>query len=113
MPKVIVVPETEEYQFDVSHKNLVWITKKLGVPKLKDRDVSYLAPLWIGEPQGVTRIFHIVDWRDIEHATEIEIGNSFRLKKTWNEPGQRRRFEYEDLSVFGFHEIEPGLLRES
>jgi hypothetical protein len=30
MPQVMVVPDTEEYEFHVSHENVVWITKKVS-----------------------------------------------------------------------------------
>lgn len=115
MPNVIVVPETEEFQHDVSHRNLVWITKRLGVPQLKQREATYLAPFWIGEEyRGVNRLFHIVDvrkgGRHNNDATEIELGNSFVLKENWIGLGQFRRFEYHPLNVFGFIELRPGLL---
>jgi hypothetical protein len=38
MPRVMVVPETEDFEMDVSHGNVVWVTKKLGVPRLEDND---------------------------------------------------------------------------
>jgi hypothetical protein len=110
MPKVIVVPETEEYALDVSHTDIVWVTKALGVPKLEEHDARYLAPLWLKDPAGVTRIYHILRAEDVGTSTEISLGNSFVLLNAWNSPGQRRRFEYHDLSVFGLTEICPGLL---
>lgn len=110
MSKVIVVPETEDYTLDVSHANVVWITKALGNPKLKDHDARYLAPLWLKQPSGVTRIYHILDVLDAATSTEIRLGNSFTLDQPWDSPGQRRRFEYHNLSTFGFAEICPGLL---
>jgi hypothetical protein len=110
MPTVMVVPETEGFEFDVSHENLVWVTKKLGKPQLARREVRYLAPLWLKGGVGVTRVYHILSSRDAGEATEFELGNSFVLKSTWNKSGQRRRFEYHDLSAFGFAEISPGLL---
>ena len=110
MPKVNVVPETEEYALDVSHSNTVWVTKALGTPRLEDHQATYLAPLWLKEPAGVTRIYHILGAVDIEHATEISLGNSFVITSAWDALGQRRRFEYHDLSDFGFVEIKPGLL---
>ena len=110
MTKVMIVPETDEYALDVSHSNTVWVTKALGTPRLDEHRASYLAPLWLKEPSGVTRLYHILDVTDIGHATEISLGNSFVLPIRWDAPGQRRRFEYNDLSSFGFVEIKPGLL---
>lgn len=110
MPQVMVVPETEEYEFHVSHENVVWITKTLGVPQLDNREARYLAPLWIKEPAGVTRIYHIISLNDAGESTEIALGNSFVLTSPWNAPGQRRRFEYHPLAEFGLLEICPGLL---
>jgi len=110
MPKVIVVPETEEYVLDVSHENSVWVTKSLGTPRLEEHGADYLAPLWLKEPSGVIRIYHILDVANIGHATELKLGNSFVLPQPWNATGQRRRFEYHNLEEFGFAEIKPGLL---
>lgn len=109
MTNVIVVPETEEYRLDVSHGDLVWINRQLGVPQLEANDTRYLAPFWIGE-EGVNRIYHIVDVRDAGESTEIGLGNSFVLPSRWTNIGQRRRFEYHPLADFGFLEIRPGLL---
>jgi len=113
MIKVIVVPETVEYALDVSHTDLVWVNKALGVPKLEEHNARYLAPLWLKDPVGVTRIYHILHTKDAGSSTEISLGNSFVLLETWNSPGQRRRFEYEDLATFGLVEICPGLLCRS
>ncbi|PMR73565.1 hypothetical protein [Billgrantia endophytica] len=110
MPKVMIVPETDEYALDVSHSNTVWVTKALGTPRLDEHHAPYLAPLWLKAPSGVTRIYHILGVKDIGHATEISLGNSFILPESWDAPGQRRRFEYRDLSDFGFVEIKQGLL---
>ena len=90
MINVIVVPETEEFQLDVSHRNVVWINKNLGVPRLKDRDARYLAPYWTGQGGGVNRVYHIVDDRDVGDSTEIELGNSFVLRCRWMKIGQNR-----------------------
>ena len=110
MTNVIVVPETEEYQLDVSHRYVVWINRKLGVPQLEDNEARYLAPFWIGENEGVNRVYHIVDVRDAGESTEIELGNSFVLPSRWTNIGQKRRFEYHPLADFSFLEIRPGLL---
>ena len=110
MPTVIVVPETEEFEHDVSHRNVVWINKNLGVPQLKERDARYLAPFWTGPARGVNRVYHIVDVRDAVGSTEIELGNSFVVSSKWKNMGQPRRFEYHPLAAFGFTEIRPGLL---
>ena len=110
MPTVMVVPETEEFAFHVSHENVVWVTKKLGVPQLAEREARYLAPLWLKDPAGVTRVYHIIASNDAGDSTEIALGNSFVLSSPWDNPGQRRRFEYHDLSEFGLVEICPGLL---
>ena len=92
MPNVIVVPETEDFEHDVSHRN-----------------VQYLAPFWTGG-RGVNRVYHIVDVRDAGDSTEIELGNSFVLRCRWTKIGQNRRFEYHPLADFGLSEIKPGLL---
>jgi len=110
MPNVIVVPETEEFNIHVSHENIVWITKNLGTPHLEEHDARYLAPFWISEPYGVTRIYHILDVRDADNTTELTLGNSFVLPQPWTDLGQRRRFEYVDLNRLGFVEAWPGML---
>lgn len=112
MSNVIVVPETEGFEHDVSHRNLVWITTSLGKPKVEEREVNYLAPFWLGENEGVNRIYDIRDLRDSRGVTEFHLGNSFVLENNWTNLGQRRRFEYHPLSVFRFIEIRPGLLIE-
>ncbi len=110
MANVIVVPETKEFRLDVSHRNLVWVSKKLGIPKLKHRQANYLAPFWIGEDEGVSRLYHIVGAEDCPETTDLILGNSFVLPTKWTAAGQRRRFEYHPLTSFGFVEIKPGLL---
>lgn len=110
MANVIVVPETADYFHDVSHHNLVWISKKLGTPQMKRREANYLAPFWIGDNEGVNRLFHVTGVRDTEDSTEVVLGNSFVLPSNWTDIGQRRRFEYHPLRKFGFVEIRPGLL---
>ena len=112
MPTVIVVPETEDFEHDVSHRNLVWINKNLGVPRLKHHDTRYLAPYWTGPVGGVKRVYHIVDVRDAGNTTEIELGNSFVVSSKWKNMGQPRRFEYHSLAEFGLCEIKPGLLHQ-
>lgn len=110
MPKVMVVPETEDYEFHVSHENLVWITKNLGVPQLETHDARYIAPFWLKGTAGVTRIYHVLEVTDTEDSTEIALGNSFVLPNAWDSVGQRRRFEYHELQEFGFVEAWPGML---
>ena len=112
MPNVIVVPETEDFEHHVSHRNVVWINRNLGVPRLKAHDARYLAPYWTGQGGGVDRVFHIVDVRDAGDSTEIELGNSFKLPSKWNNMGQFRVFEYHSLAEFGLCEIKPGLLHQ-
>lgn len=73
MTKVIVVPETEDYALDVSHSDTVWVTKNLGTPRLVEHQVGYLAPLWLKEPVGVTRIYHILSVADAGHAPCVRI----------------------------------------
>ena len=113
MPQVIVVPETEDFTVPVSHENIVWINKNLGVPRLEERGVSYLAPYWITEDfRGVNRVYHIVSHRQTEDGTtEITLGNSFLIVGAWNQMGNVIRFEYHDLESFGLEEIGQGLLR--
>lgn len=110
MPRVMVVPETEEFEMDVSHDNVVWVTKKLGIPHLDDNDARYIAPLWLKSGGTVTRIYHILGARDDGESTEIKLGNSFVLRTPWSDAGQHRRFEYRELAEFGMAEICPGLL---
>jgi len=110
MPSVIVVPETEDFEFIVSHENFVWINENLGNPKLEERNATYLAPLWIKDGY-VSRIYHIIE---AVFGTEryIKLGNSFILTRHWRNHGQSRRFEYHDLKEFSMVEIAPGLLFE-
>ncbi|MGI4788407.1 MAG: hypothetical protein ACRYFS_06100 [Janthinobacterium lividum] len=110
MSNVLIVPETEDFKLHVSHHNIVWVTKKLGVPRLEQQNASYFAPFWIGENEGVNRIYHIREVRDNPENTEYTLGNSFVLDHTWTDIGQRRRFEYRSLSIFGLREQEPGIL---
>jgi hypothetical protein len=107
---VLVVPETEEFTVDVSHNNVVWINKKLGEPNLKGRNAKYLMPYWLKEPEGANRIYHIFEMKEHDNCYGIYLGNSFVLSETWGSIGQKRRFEYWDLSEFDFVEICPGLL---
>jgi hypothetical protein len=110
MSNVLIVPETTDFEHHVSHRNLVWVSKQLGVPSLEYRQASYLAPFWLGENEGVNRIYHIQEVRDNPENTEYLLGNSFVLSRVWTDLGQRRRFEYRPLSVFGLREQDPGIL---
>ncbi len=110
MTNVIVVPEIQEFRLDVSHRDVVWINRQLGVPQLTYNDARYLAPFWIGVDEGVSRVYHIVGVRERDESTEISLGNSFVLLSRWINIAQRRRFEYHPLADFGFLEIKPGLL---
>lgn len=108
MPKVIVVPETEEFKLHVSHENVVWITTNLGIPQLDEHDARYLAPFWLSEPRGVSRLYHIQrnKIKTDDQSTDIPLGNSFVLETPWTDMGQVRRFEYHDLASFGLRELE-------
>ena len=55
-------------------------------------------------------MYHIRKVRDNPENTEYQLGNSFALNHVWTDLGQRRRFEYRPLSVFGLREQEPGIL---
>ena len=111
MKHIIVVPETSDYQLDVSHESVVYINAKLGTPKLDEWDAQYLAPYWIKEG-GANRVYHITDvTKDADGLTTITLGNSFVTDKVWSGMGNARRFEYHPLEAFGFTEIEPGLLK--
>ncbi len=110
MPKVIVVPETDAFTHDVSHRDLVWINSALGVPQLEGHETWYVAPYWLGDDEGVERIYHILSVDLLDDATELRLGNSFVLDSPWTGLSQHRRFEYHDLIDFGFVEIRPGLL---
>lgn len=110
MVTVLIVPETEQYAFNVSHENLVWVNKKLGVPDLRKHNTRYIAPLWLREPAGINRVYHIRKTNHLEDCTEYLLGNSFVLDNPWNNPAQRRRFEYLPLSDLGFSELQDGVL---
>lgn len=110
MPTVIVVPETSDFEHDVSHNNVVWINKNLGIPHLESRNATYLAPFWLEASRGVNRVYHITDTEDAPTCTVIRLGNSFVLPRVWDGVGNYRRFEYHDLSALGMIEICPGLL---
>lgn len=109
MPQVIIVPESDEYQLDVSHNGVVWINKNLGRPQLDTREARYLGPLWL-DIGGVNRLYHIVGVEEKSGAWELELGNSFVLPDVWQRAGQHRRFEYADLSDFDMVEVREGLL---
>jgi hypothetical protein len=113
MAQVIVVPETDEFIHPVSHESEVWINSKLGSPDLAGRNARYLAPYWITEKfRGVNRVYHISNVsKDADGTTIIQLGNSFATGESWDNMGQVRKFEYHDLSDFGFVEIEEGLLK--
>ena len=109
MISVIVVPETEDFEFNVSHENVVWINENLGIPQLEARNTNYLIPFWIKE--GIAnRIFHILDYKFDGTDRFIRLGNSFVLPKTWKKTGQNRRFEYHELKEFQLTEVCPGIL---
>ena len=111
MKRIIVVPETSDYELDVSHEGIVYINAKLGTPHFDKWDARYLAPYWIKEG-GANRVYHITDVaQDANGMTTITLGNSFVLDKVWSGMGNARRFEYHPLEAFGFTEIEPGLLK--
>jgi len=109
MLNVIVVPETSDFEFHVSHKNIVWLNASFGKPKLRERSVRYLAPLWI-DTGSVNRIFHIESMALKDDNYTIRLGNSFVLPISWDGYGQNRRYEYHTLYEFGMIEIRPGLL---
>ncbi len=109
---VLIVPETPDFKTPVSHENIIWINKNLGEPKLKVHNALYVAPYWVEDNVGVTRIFHIRKFINTPESDSFEIilGNSFVLEIPFTLLGQKRRFEYRLLSDFGFAEICPGLL---
>ena len=110
MSAVIVVPETGDFEYHVSHENKVWIGSGLGRPKLEQRSANYLVPFWVDGAQA-NRIYHILEASTSEDGvTEIKLGNSFVLSEPWSDMGQHRRFEYKTLGDFGMVEIKPGLL---
>jgi hypothetical protein len=107
MINVIVVPENDEFKYDVTHNLEVYINKDIGQPKLQERNVKYLAPFWLNKAEyGVDRLYHIVSVVD----NVIYLGNSFILNEIWNKAGQTRKFEYHSLDSFNFVEIKDGLL---
>lgn len=107
----MIVPETDEFKFHVSHGNVVWITKRLGTPQLDLHNAKYIAPFWLSEPVGVNRIYHIKGKpTEDPDSTNIFLGNSFVLSSYWNNVNQRRRFEYRDLAEFGLVEYCDGIL---
>jgi hypothetical protein len=64
MISVIIVPETEDFEFNVSHENVIWINENLGKPQLGSRNTNYCIPFWIKEGYA-NRIFHIIDLNSI------------------------------------------------
>jgi len=109
MISVIIVPETKDFEFNVSHENIIWINKNLGCPKLENRNTNYCIPFWIKEGYA-NRIFHIIDFQFDSNDRYIKLGNSFLLPKKWTNIGQNRRFEYHNLKEFELTEIIPGIL---
>jgi hypothetical protein len=109
MISVIVVPETEEFEFTLSRDNIVKINEHLGNPKLKERNTRYLIPFWLKECYA-DRIYQIVDYKFNSQDRYIKLGNSFMLPKNWVDICQPRRFEYHDLKEFEMTELCPGLL---
>jgi hypothetical protein len=109
MISVIVVPETEDFEFIVSHDNIVWINEKLGKPKLEERNTHYIIPFWLKECYA-DRIYHVLNYKFDGDKHFIKLGNSFVLPKKWTDIFQPRRFEYHELQEFGLTEICPGLL---
>lgn len=109
---VIVVPEKEKWVKDVTFKSSIYISSKLGKPKLGHRNAKYIAPFWLtGEKKGVDRVYHIIGTRVADNGTTIiTLGNSFAVAPLWNNMGSHRKFEYAPLSDFGFVEITDGLL---
>ena len=62
--------------------------------------------------EQMNRVFHITKMTKSNNgATEIELGNSFVVPMPWNNMGNPRKFEYHDLSSFGFEEFSNGLLQ--
>jgi hypothetical protein len=109
MISVIVVPETEDFEFIVSHDNIVRTNEKLGKPKLEERNTHYIIPFWLKECYA-DRIYHVLDYKFNAKESYIKLGNSFVLPKKWTDICQPRRFEYHELQEFGLTEICPGLL---
>ena len=54
MSNVLIVPETADFEHHVSHRNVVWVTKQLGVPSLEYRKASYLAPFGLAKMRAST-----------------------------------------------------------
>jgi hypothetical protein len=109
--KVIVIPEKAKFIEDTSYYNEVYINKKLGIPKLNEKNVKYVAPFWLDEKtQGVNRLFHIIKVYENAESTVIVLGNSFRLNNIWDKMGSHRKFEYHSLNSFNFIEIKDGIL---
>jgi len=109
-PQVIVVPEKERFIQSVSYDSKVWINLDLGEPDLEGRNARYLAPYWLKDDRGATRVYHILETSTSENSTDIELGNAFVLPEPLREQEQRRRFHYVALSQLGMVEICDGLL---
>lgn len=110
---VIVVPENPKFIQDATYYHQIYINSELGEPNLKGRNAKYVAPFWLKEKQqGVDRVYHIKDMvlADDKSCWIINLGNAFVLDQVWNNMGNHRKFEYHDLSKFGFVEIKDGLL---
>ncbi len=108
---VIVVPERKDFIEDTSHRNVIYINKNNGIPKLAEHNAKYVAPLWLDEKnKGVNRVYHIIKISESEDCTILELGNSFLLSKVWLGMGNNRKFEYHGLEKFNFVEIKEGIL---
>jgi len=109
MINVIVVPEVESFKIDVSYRNVVWINKNIGTPRLKERNARYLVPYWLTKDiKGVNRIYHIEGFDPKNN--EIILGNSFIIRNSWDKMGNHRKYEYHTLESFDFVEVKEGLL---
>ncbi len=110
--KVIVIPETDDFALDVSHRNLAWTNKNLGEPQLDKHNARYLAPLWLENNVGINRVYHILNIEEHDESYEFVLGNSFILPEPYNDINQRRVFSYKPLHELGFVEAKIGLLIE-
>jgi hypothetical protein len=109
MINVIVVPEMEDSEFNISREDIVQINEHLGNPKLKERNARYLMFFSL-KTCYADRIYHILDYKFDATERYIKLGNSFVLPKRWTEICQQGRFEYHHLKEFGMTELVPGLL---
>lgn len=111
MAIVVVVPVTEGFQLEVLHDDLITIARDLGIPRVFEREVRYLAPYCLEGRRGAWRLYYIRSAVLGTLNTEILVGNSFVLNEPWEDIGEQIQVEYHPLSTFGLKERYHGMLQ--